>query len=274
MKEFDQTYSSSGVQDKYEAIIKKAIEKNIKVVGVSTKSLTNNIISPGQSSNFRNFINNIRQTADGKQLLNDKFKGFKQDNQDNTVFSFGSSQIKLINWQMYYDDGTEYKSGEEPSKTRLKISNENSNSLGVLLTQGNKKAFFGGDLNNNIDSKKLKGPEDRVKNEIGEVDLLKLNHHGKEGSNTESFMNVLNPKMVVVSTEIGKIDKDAENWLNNHKNVKCLYTTLDSDCVSATIEENNVYLGFSDTNCFKEINDVTYYIPEKGQYCDFTKEGL
>ena len=261
MKEFDESYSSGGVQEKYEAIIKKAIEKNINVVGVSPQSLVNKNISPKLS---------LKLNSDEIMQIKSNFKSF---NQNNLNFSFGSASIKLINWQMYYKDGTEYKSGTVPTKKRLKIANENSNSLGVLLTQGTKKAFFGGDLNNNKDSANLQGPEDRVKNEIGEVDLLKLNHHGKEGSNTESFINVLNPKMVIVSTEIGKIDKDAGNWLNNHKNVKCLYTPLDSDCVSATIEKDNVYLGFYDTNCFKEINGEMYYIPEKEQYSDFTKEG-
>ena len=167
VKEFDETFSSAGVQNYYEDIIGKAINNNIKVIGVSSESLTNEMISPGQSANFRNIINSKNQTSDGINIINDNFEGF---NQDNIVFSFGSSQIKLINWKMYYKDGTEYKSGTMPDKERLKISNENSNSLGVLLNQGNKKVFLGGDLNNIDDG--IGGAEDRVKYDIGKLTYL------------------------------------------------------------------------------------------------------
>ena len=118
-------------------------------------------------SHLTHIINSKNQTSDGINIINDNFEGF---NQDNIVFSFGSSQIKLINWKMYYKDGTEYKSGTMPDKERLKISNENSNSLGVLLNQGNKKVFLGGDLNNIDDG--IGGAEDRVKYDIGKLTYL------------------------------------------------------------------------------------------------------
>ena len=62
------------------------------------------------------------------------------------------------------------------SKTeRDKYKGENDNSLGVLLFQGNKKAFFAGDMNNH--KKKvggeLIGDEDRLKYEIGKINFLK-----------------------------------------------------------------------------------------------------
>ena len=85
-------------------------------------------------------------------------------------------------------------------------------------------------------------------------------------------MDVLNPEKIVVSTNIGEIDKEAEDWLKKHTEVQCFYTTLDSECISATIEEDDVYLGFYDTNCYKKVNDNMYNIPEEYvQYSDYSK---
>ena len=71
-------------------------------------------------------------------------------------------------------------------------------------------------------------------------------------------MDVLNPEKIVVSTNIGEIDKEAEDWLKKHTEVQCFYTTLDSECISATIEEDDVYLGFYDTNCYKKVICIIY----------------
>lgn len=280
IKEYDLSISNSvNLQKYYEDILTAAINNETKVIGVSPESLTNIVtvngkdeilegdyrISKSQSIEFRNFV------LSKIDIIKNNFYGF--DN-NNIYFLFGSAKIKIINWEMFYNDGTKYKSGTKPiyetnGKQRLKTKGENSNSIGLLLIQGNKRAFFGGDLNNTDDG--AGSPEDRVKYDIGEVDLLKLNHHGKVGSNSDSFLNVLNPKMAVVSNRTGEMDENTEKWLNSH-NVNYLYTVLDSDCVTATIENEKVYLGFHDTDCFKKVNDEMYYISEGKQYADYTTD--
>ena len=55
MKEFDKHWSSGGgTQPTYENIIVKAIEKDIKILGVSFESLGSDEYSPSQSDNFKN----------------------------------------------------------------------------------------------------------------------------------------------------------------------------------------------------------------------------
>ena len=55
MKEYDDKWTSyDGTQDLYENIIVKAIEKDIKILGVSFESLGSEEYSPSQSENFRN----------------------------------------------------------------------------------------------------------------------------------------------------------------------------------------------------------------------------
>ena len=48
------------------------------------------------------------------------------------------------------------------------------------------------DLLKNVGGGRI-GDEDRLKNEIGKIDLLKLGHHGSKTSNTTDYMNILAP---------------------------------------------------------------------------------
>jgi len=69
---------------------------------------------------------------------------------------------------------------------------ENSNTLGVLLECGGKRAFLAGDINN------IEGGENRLAKEIGgRLDLLKAAHHGYEGSNAMAFLARLRPRDAV-----------------------------------------------------------------------------
>ena len=57
MKEYDNYWSSKeGSQTMYENIISKAIDKDIKILGVSFESLGSDEYSPSQSDNFKNKI--------------------------------------------------------------------------------------------------------------------------------------------------------------------------------------------------------------------------
>ena len=56
---------------------------------------------------------------------------------------------------------------------------KNKNYLGILLFQGDKKAFFSGYINyfkKNWEEVQI-GDEDRFKNENSKIELLKLEHH-------------------------------------------------------------------------------------------------
>lgn len=68
-------------------------------------------------------------------------------------------------------------------------------SLGVKVTSmtTGATAFLAGDINNYL------GAETALAKELGHVDLLKLGHHGSYGSNTNSYITTLNPKIAVMT---------------------------------------------------------------------------
>lgn len=267
MKEFDAKWSPTGTQGTYEDIIERAVAKNIKVVGVSFLSLISNEISPSRSTDFMN------NTKNAKEELFESFY-YNSDEDTNILFNFGSATIQIFNWEMFDEDGNQYITGVTTNTTREIDTNENNNSITFLLKQGNKKAFFAGDMNN-LDEDKEKGrigDEDRLKDFIGKVDFLKLGHHGYIHSNTEDYMHILNPEYAVITNDVGGANKDIVNWLKEN-NVNYLYTTSDEYGISATIMNNDIYLGFETTGSFINIDRTTYYIPEgnKYQYTDYTK---
>ncbi len=267
MKEFDEKWSPSGTQATYESIIGKAIEKNIKVVGVSYLSLTSDYISPSRSNEFINKVKNAKSRLFESFYYND-------NNDTNIIFNFGSANIQIFNWEMFDEDGNQFITGVTQNAKREIDADENNNSITFLLKQGNKKAFFAGDMNNldGEDGNGRMGDEDRLKNDIGKVDFLKLAHHGYRNSNTEDYINVLNPQYAVITNDIGGAYKDTLEFLKE-KNVNYLYTTSDEYGISATIGESEIYLGFETTDTFKNIDGTIYYIPNGVQYkySDYTK---
>lgn len=126
---------------------------------------------------------------------------------------------------------------------------------------------------NNLDKNEAKGrvgDEDRLKDQIGKVDLLKLGHHGYMYSNTEDYINVLKPEYAVITNDMGGEYKDTINWLEEN-NVNYLYTTSDEYGISATIMNDDIYLGFETEESFKNIKNTIYYVPKEAKYVDYTK---
>ena len=248
----------------YEKIIEKAIEKEIKVIGVSFESLGSEEYSPSESENFRN---NVVKMA--------KKENFEFFNEQNIYFEFGSADIKILNYQIFDSKGNLFVPGEnvndENKCYRAKYKDENDNSLGILLFQGNKKAFFAGDINNkkkNVGGE-LIGDEDRLKYEIGKVDLLKLGHHGYSDSNTIDYLNVLLPDYAIITNDIGTLSNDVYNFFEKN-NVNYLYSTQDEYEVCAIIYNDEVSLGFG-TEGIKNLRFKSFYVPEDKIYSNYLK---
>ena len=261
MKEFDLKWSPDGTQKAYEDIVSKAIEKKIKVLGISYISLFSEEYSPSRSDKFK------------KELIKDaKKENFEYFNINNVCFRFGSSIIQIMNWEIFDSEGNLFITGKNNGKKKIYrdiYTNENQNSMGVLLKQGAKKAFFSGDMNNiqkNIGNKKI-GDEDRLKNIIGKVDLLKLGHHGYQFSNTMDYLKVLQPEYVIITNDIGEIFIETNEYLEKN-NVNYLYSTYDEYEVNAVISNDNISLGFG-TKGIKKIKNKIFYISEENKYKDY-----
>ncbi len=76
---------------------------------------------------------------------------------------------------------------------------ENSDSVGVRVTKGEQIAFLAADYTAES------GLEETYGDEIGEVTLLKVGHHGYFGSSSRSFLKKLKPQIAIVTNYRGKI---------------------------------------------------------------------
>ena len=87
------------------------------------------------------------------------------------------------------------------------------------------------------------GDEDRLKNEIGKIDLLKLGHHGYYNSNTEDYLNVLSPNYAVITNDVGIPYYNTLRILDNKK-VNYIYSTQDKYEVCVIIYNDEITLEF------------------------------
>lgn len=69
-------------------------------------------------------------------------------------------------------------------------SNENNNSLVVLYENGEDRALFTGDAEAEVENKLS----------VGDIELLKVGHHGSKTSSSTSFINQIQPQYAVILT--------------------------------------------------------------------------
>jgi beta-lactamase superfamily II metal-dependent hydrolase len=109
---------------------------------------------------------------------------------------------------------------------------ENANSIGIKLTKGNKKAFLAADFTNDA------GFETAFAKQIGNIDLLKIGHHGYFGSSSTEFLKVLTPDIAICTNYLGKI----------YPNVKWNLTMVAKTPVFSTAHRNGIIATFTDNN--------------------------
>ena len=200
LKQFDSTWSD-GAQYAYESILRAAVTSPHvqQIHGVSYALSLDKSASPKASKSFISFL---QANADKRW----RFRGLF--NSSNTAIYLGSTSLRLYNWEIWAEDGT---SQWRPTKnTRCKVQkyaydrSDNHFSMGVRVTRGNQKIWIGGDMTNlRLDHKRhssINGDEDRLGRQIGKVDVAILNHHGRGGSNTKSFLKALSPSYVIYTS--------------------------------------------------------------------------
>lgn len=109
---------------------------------------------------------------------------------------------------------------------------ENASSIGVVVKKGEKIAFLSADFTNDS------GLEEIYAKDIGDVDLLKIGHHGYYGSSSMSFLKVLKPEITIVTNYIGKI----------YPNVKWNLTMVAKAPTFSTAHRNGIIATFTDKN--------------------------
>ncbi len=108
-----------------------------------------------------------------------------------TPFAFGSFTLQFFN---------------TVTPRALYGKGENAASVGVKVTRGSRSAFLAADITRTTGLTKI------LEDEIGQVDVLKLGHHGYFGSGSFSWYRKLQPKIGIVTNYLGKIYPN-EKWM-------------------------------------------------------------
>ncbi len=109
---------------------------------------------------------------------------------------------------------------------------ENASSIGIKLSKGNKSAFLAADITAST------GLEDVIAPLVGDVDLLKIGHHGYFGSSSRDFLRALSPEIAIVTNQLGKVYPNVK-WNITMSAKVPLYATYDNDGVIATFTDNS-----------------------------------
>jgi len=131
------------------------------------------------------------------------------------TFSIGDSKIRVIT-----------SSGRTPDKNILSLGDpmdENAACVSVILTRGTFRMFIGGDLTGGGGNPPYQTPdiESYIAPFIGDIDVLRISHHGSKTSTNEAFLDATTPEVAIISTgdgnQYGHPDKDVIKRILNRK---------------------------------------------------------
>ncbi len=129
-------------------------------------------------------------------------------------FTFGDFTLRLVNTDV---------------PEEIKVNGDNDNSIGVVITKGDDSAFLAADFTNSS------GIEKYYADEIGDIDLLKIGHHGYFGSSSPNFLRTLKPEIAICTNNIGKI----------YPNVKWNLTMVAKVPIFSTVHRNGILAEFT-----------------------------
>ena len=141
-----------------------------------------------------------------------------------TYFDFGTLRLRFVN--------------TEPDNYHIDIS-ENDNSLGLLVSKGDKKLLLTGDMVNDT------GDLARLANLLGRVDILQLPRHG-EATLSKDSLGAFSPKIMIATNSASDIP---------HQNMGEILLNCDAT-VYSTVENNGVIVTFADNGELKLTKDI------------------
>ncbi len=137
-------------------------------------------------------------------------------NLPNEPFEFGDFMI-----QFYNTETSEAFAGE----------GENASSVGIKISKARKSAFLASDITAST------GLEDMLEDEIGDVDILKIGHHGYFGSSSRDFLKKLSPEIAIVTNQLGKVYPNVK-WNITMSAKIPMYATYDNNGIIASITDD------------------------------------
>ena len=174
--------------------------------------------------NEQNICRFERVRWDNTEVYNQMFDAIKKNNVE-LVEEF--DEIKTV----LGDFNIEFFNGKNRER-KIKFG-ENVNSVGTLVTIGKSRAFLAGDINYKA------GDEKRIADKIGNVDLLKVGHHGYLYSTSFYWVKKLMPKIAIFCNEMKGVYPDVKYKLKNISHSK-LYATVNSNGIIACFDGENI----------------------------------
>ncbi len=129
--------------------------------------------------------------------------------------------------------GGAYLDKDTNSVVDLGVTDANAKSIGLLITYGKFTFFVAGDLGG---ISKHKYIENKIAPFIGNIDVLRVSHHGSHTSTDEPFLSVVKPEVALISTgsdnNYGHPRKSViEHLKSSNPNIK-IYQTEEGDQTS------------------------------------------
>jgi len=112
---------------------------------------------------------------------------------------------------------------------------ENASSVGIKISKAGKSVFLAADITAST------GLEDIVAESVGDIDLLKIGHHGYYGSSSRKFLSVLKPEIAIVSNQLGKVYPNIKWNLTMHAKVP-FYATFDNNGIVVSITDGGEFV--------------------------------
>lgn len=140
------------------------------------------------------------------------------ENFDKECVLLGSFKIKFFNGKCRF--------------LKKKIG-ENANSVVTLVEAFGKRALLAGDINYKC------GDEKAISNEVGNVDLLKVGHHGYFFSTSFYWIKKLNPSIAIIPNTMARVYPDVKFKLKYVSKSK-IYTTVESNGIKAVFSDKSI----------------------------------
>lgn len=174
--------------------------------------------------NEQNICRFERVRWDNTEVYNQMLDAIKKNNVE-LVEEFDEMKTVLGDFDIEFFNG-------KNRERKIKFG-ENVNSVGTLVTIGKSRAFLAGDINYKA------GDEKRIADKIGNVDLLKVGHHGYFYSTSFYWVKKLMPKIAIFCNEMKGVYPDVKCKLKNISHSK-LYATMDSNGIIAWFDGENI----------------------------------
>ncbi|MBD3168363.1 MAG: MBL fold metallo-hydrolase [candidate division Zixibacteria bacterium] len=179
--------------------------------------------------------------------------GLRNTAEDGDVFDFGdgvTARVVSVN-----GNGILYPEFIDHECDSNRPNNENDFSVAMVINYGEFDFFVGGDLSGRNTST-YTDIETTVANEVGDLEVYRVNHHGSYASSNQFFLTVTDPEVSVISCGDNNYGHPHEETLDRLRATSVIYQTADENGVPV---DNDIVIISDGSPCYT-VNDDPYLI--------------